>query len=211
MLNRRILILSLSLLALNGWVWSSAQAQTAPPIADAKAFVQTLGKEAIATMADKSLDKTRRLEKFRILLHKGFDIPTIGRFVLGRYWNAASPSQQQAYMVQLEELVVRSYAVRFDSYNGETFRIAAARVEGDRDVFVSTEINQPGAPPFNVEWRVRLRDSRPAIIDVVVEGVSMSVTQRQEFASVLQAKGGNFDAFLQALKEKNATLAAAGP
>ena len=52
------------------------------------------------------------------------------------------------------------------------------------------------------------RDGRLGIIDVVIEGVSMSVSERQEFASVIQAKGGSIDAFLQALREKVATMVA---
>lgn len=206
MLTRRTLILCLSLLALCGWAGRDAVA--APSVAEAAAFVDSLGKDALGAMADKALDKAQRVEKMRSLLHKGFDIPTIARFVLGRYWGSATPPQQQEYLTQFEEMIIRTYAARFDSYAGETFRIQSTRPDGEHDVFVVTEIHQPNGPPVNVQWRVRQRDGRFGIIDVVVEGVSMSFTQRQEFASVLQAKGGNMDGFLQALKEKNASMAA---
>ena len=83
--------------------------------------------------------------------------------------------------------------------------------DGSHDVFVATEVTPGNGPPVNVEWRVRERDGTLGIIDVVVEGVSMSVTQRQEFGSAIQAKGGNMDAFLQTLREKNAALAAPTP
>ena len=209
MLIRRSFLVCLTLLALCGWVRHDAQAQTAALTAQATSFVDTLGKDAVAVMADRQLSRSQRVDKFRSLLHAGFDLPTVARFVLGRYWNTTTPAQQQEYMTQFEEMVVRSYAERFDSYSGETFKIVSSRPEGDHDAFVVTAIDRPNGPPINVEWRVRQRDNRLGIIDVVVEGVSMSVTQRQEFSSVIQAKAGNMDAFLQALKDKNASMAAA--
>jgi phospholipid transport system substrate-binding protein len=211
MLSRRSLLLGLSLPALCGWPGSAARAQTGDLAARARSFVDALGKEAMATMADKSITRDRRFERFHEMFHKGFDVPTIARFVLGRYWNVATPPQQQEYLKQFEEMVVRSYAARFDSYQGEQFRIASSRPDGDHDIFVATEVTPPNGAAVNVEWRVRERDGRLGIIDVVVEGVSMSVTQRQEFASVIQAKGGNIDAFLQALREKNAALLPQSP
>jgi len=209
MLIRRSLLVCFTLLALCGWVRHDALAQNAALTAQASTFVDKLGKDAVAVMADKRLTKSQRVDKFRTLLHAGFDLPTVARFVLGRYWNTTTPAQQQEYLIQFEEMVVRSYAERFDSYNGETFKIVSSRPDGDHDAFVITSIIRPDGPPVGVEWRVRQRDNRLGIIDVVVEGVSMSVTQRQEFSSVIQAKAGNMDAFLQALKEKNASMAAA--
>ena len=208
-LSRRSLFLGLTLLVLCGGGGTAVHAQSATSTTAASAFVDTMGREAVAVMADKSLNRAQRVEKFRILLHKGFDIPTVARFVLGRYWNSASPGQQQTYLAEFEEMVVRSYAERFDSYSGETFKIVSSRPEGEHDAFVITAINRPNGPPVNIEWRIRQRDNRFGVIDVVVEGVSMSVTQRQEFASVIQAKGGNMDGFLQALHEKNAAMATA--
>ncbi|MEI8396237.1 MAG: ABC transporter substrate-binding protein [Rhodospirillaceae bacterium] len=209
MSTRRSLLFCLTLLALCGRVGLSCPDAYAASTAAASAFVDKMGNEAVAAMADKSLSKPQRVERFRVLLHQGFDMATVARFVLGRYWNAATPQQQQEYLVQFEEMVVRSYAERFDSYAGETFRIVSSRPDGDTDAFVATEIRRVNGPPVNVEWRVRERDGRFGIIDVVVEGVSMSVTQRQEFSSVIQAKGGNMDEFLKALKDKNAAMATA--
>ena len=190
-----------------GWSAQSVQAQSGDLPARASTFVDTLGKDAVSVMANRGFNKAQRIERFRAMLQTNFDIPTIARFVLGRYWNLATPDQQQEYFKLFEEMVVRSYADRFDTYNGETFHITSSRAEGDHDAFVATEIHRLNGPPVNVEWRVRQRDERLGIIDVVVEGVSMSVTQRQEFSSVIQSKGGNMAAFLQALKEKNAAMA----
>ena len=210
MQTRRTFLFSLSLLSMLGWSGQPVLAQQSADLpARASTFVDALGKDAVAVMADRGINKSQRIERFRSMLQANFDIPTIARFVLGRYWNLATPQQQTDYFKLFEEMVVRSYADRFDSYNGETFHIASSRPEGEHDAFVTAEIHRPNGPPINVEWRVRQRADRLGIIDVVVEGVSMSVTQRQEFASVIQSKGGDIGAFLGALRDKNAAMAAA--
>ena len=207
--TRRSILFCLSLLMVFGWSGQSVLAQTGDLPSRASSFVDTLGKDAVTVMANAGLNKAKRIERFRAMLQVNFDIPTIARFVLGRYWNLATPDQQQEYFKLFEEMVVRSYADRFDTYNGETFHIVSSRPEGEHDAFVVTEIHRTNGPAINVEWRVRQRDDKLGVIDVVVEGVSMSVTQRQEFSSVIQSRGGDIASFLQALRDKNAAMAAA--
>ncbi len=67
--------------------------------------------------------------------------------------------------------------------------MVSERPTGAKDVVVSTRIDRPSGPPIAAEWRVRATDNRLRIIDVSVEGVSMVVTQRSEFASVIQRNG----------------------
>ncbi|HYH37331.1 MAG TPA: ABC transporter substrate-binding protein [Azospirillum sp.] len=203
MLTRRHLLTGAALLALSGWAaLNPVFAQSADP--GAGAFIQKLGTEAINSFANKSQPKPAALAKFKQLLNEGFDVPYIGRWVLGRYWNQASPQQQQEYQQLFEQLIVKTYAERFVEYSGETFKITGTRPEGESDTMVTTQIIRPAGPPVAVDWRVRKRDAGYKIIDVVVEGVSMGVTQRQEFASVIQSNGGKIDGLIQALRQKTA-------
>lgn len=167
----------------------------------ASAFIQKLGDRAIKTFSDKAA-KAGAKEKFRALLVEGFDIPYIARWVLGRYWNVANDAQRQEYMGLFERMIVDAYAGRFAEYSGETFKITGARPEGEADSTVSTQIVRPSGPPINVDWRVRKNGATYKIIDVAVEGVSMGVTQRSEFASVIQTNGGQFDGLLKVLRAK---------
>ena len=98
--------------------------------------------------------------------------------------------------------MVETYANRFVDYAGETFKITGATPAGDSDTMVSTQVVRPSGPPVNVEWRVRSRDGSHKIIDVVVEGVSMGVTQRSEFASVIQSNGGRIAGLIDALRQR---------
>jgi len=166
-------------------------------------FIQGLGDRAIAILADKKNGPDQRSEKFRAMLRDSFDLPTIGRFVLGRTWLSASPAQQEEYMRLFEALVVKTYSDRFALYTGEGFRVRNSHPEGEKDFIVVSEITHPdGSTPTEVDWRVRQKDGKLGIIDVVVEGVSMSVTQRQEYAAVIQRNGGNIDALLDMMRQR---------
>ncbi|WP_448189050.1 MlaC/ttg2D family ABC transporter substrate-binding protein [Azospirillum sp. sgz301742] len=200
MLTRRHFLTGAALLAFSSWAIPSAFAQSSDT--GASAFIQKLGNEAISSFANKSKPKPEALARFKELLNTGFDVPYIGRWVLGRYWNQASPQQQQEYQQLFERLIVKTYADRFVEYSGETFKITGSRPEGDNDTMVTTQVIRPNGPPVAVDWRVRKRDASYKIIDVVVEGVSMGVTQRQEFSSVIQSNGGRIEGLIQALRQK---------
>jgi len=204
MLTRRSFLSSCAaLLAFGSWALHPSFAQTADK--GAAAFIEKLGNEAINAFSDKGTPRAQATSRFRDLLYQGFDVPYIGRWVLGRYWNQATPEQQQEYLQLFERMIVNTYADRFVEYSGETFRITGSRPEGESDTMVTTQIVRPsGGPPVAVDWRVRKRDNGYKIIDVVVEGVSMGVTQRQEFASVIQSNGGRIEGLLQALRQRTA-------
>jgi phospholipid transport system substrate-binding protein len=99
-------------------------------------------------------------------------------------------------------MIVETYARRFSEYSGQTFGITGARPEGERDVKVQSEIRRPDGPPVAVTWRVRDRGGSFEIVDVEVEGVSMGVTQRNEFSAVIQRNGGSIDALLDAMRQQ---------
>jgi phospholipid transport system substrate-binding protein len=183
---------------------TAAYAQNQQQAAD---FVQSLGDKAIATLADPKVSKPEAKKVFRELLNDNFDINTISRFVLGRYWNIASDDQKKEYQTLFEQMIVEVYAERFSQYAGESFKVGAAQASGGSDAVVTSQVLRPQGAPVNVSWRVRNRGGSFKIIDVIVENVSMSVTQRSEFASVIQNNGGRFDALLGALRQRIQTAA----
>lgn len=183
------------LLALLVFAWPAAG--SAADTQGARGFIAQLGEQTLSV-----LRQGGGVDQFRQIFRAGFDIPTIGQFVLGRYWPAASPAQRQEYLSLFEEMVVQTYARRFGQYAGETFQVTSARPEGERDVMVDSQIVRPSGPPVTVTWRVRDRGGAFQIVDVVVEGVSMGLTQRNEFSSVIQSGGGNIDYLLQAMRNQ---------
>lgn len=171
--------------------------------ADAKGFVDKLGRDCIAAISDQSIPEEARRAKFKELLLDGFDVPAIGRFVLGRYWRTATDEQKQEFLKLFEAMILTTYADRFRNYGGEIFKVNTARSEGDNHSIVQSQIIRPsGGEPIGIEWRVLKPKGSLKIVDVIVEGVSMSVTQQQEYASVIQRNGGSLDPFLADLRQR---------
>lgn len=164
----------------------------------AKDFVQALANEGVGFLSDPNLSHEDRREKFKTLLNENFDIKYIGRFSLGRYWNQASEAQRTEYLNLFEKMIVNVYSKRFSEYDGQDLKITSARADGDTDAIVNSYINGKGQK-VAVDWRVRMRNGQPKVIDVIVEGVSMATTQRSEFASIIQRGGGQIEALINHL------------
>ena len=169
---------------------------------DAGTFVQSLGDQAIKVITDKGLSPVDREKKFHQIFVEHFDVPAIGRFVLGRYWRTASDAQKTEFLKLFEDMIVKTYNNRFTEYKGEQFVVTGSRGDGD-SAMVTTNVTRPGnSQPVKVDWRVLKPQGQLKIVDVVIEGVSMSVTQQQEFGSVIQRNGGQIDSLLASMRER---------
>ena len=185
---------------------SSLAASPSVNPADAVAFMNQLWDRAAELLNNKT-DPALRQARFRQLFHEDFDAPGIARFVLGRYWRSASEEEQQEFVKLFEDYVVFVYTARLANFGGETFKIRGSRSDGD-GVIVSTDVINPGNPsPLRIDWRLVADNSAYKINDVIVEGVSMTVTQRSEFASVVQRNGGRVGSLIALMREKTASAA----
>lgn len=153
-------------------------------------FVRAFGERAVAVLSDASLDAESRTVALRRLLNENFDVPAIGRFVLGRYWRAASADERSEFAALFEEMIVSTYARQLGNYAGETLSVDALRRSDDKGAVVGSRILRAGGPPIAVDWRLLRRGDGWRIVDVMVEGVSMALTQRAEFAAVIRSSGG---------------------
>jgi len=170
---------------------------------DAGSFVAQLAQDAIDKLGTPDLGQEQRIERVRALFAEGFDIPLIARFVLGRYWRQATEAERAEYLRLFDELVVQTYARRFNEFNTARLRVlSVSRPNEDNDVIVAVEGTVAGKPPVRLDVRVRQGSSAYKVIDVSIEGVSMAVTQRDEFSSVIQRGGGKVEALLASLREK---------
>lgn len=156
--------------------------------AAAMRFVDALGRQAIGIM-QQPISVSQREGYLRELLRQGFDLGFIARFVLGRAYSSLTPEQAGDYFEAFSEFVLRSYARRLAAYQVRGFTITGARAAGDADSVVATRIEPANGQHIACEWRVREANQRHGIIDLTLEGVSMAVTQRNEFASLVNAQG----------------------
>lgn len=169
------------------FVPSFAMANMDPALAGKKAerFIETLGAEAIAALENAKGDEVAIRKEFKRILNENFDMTTLGRFAMGRYWSVATDTEKKKYTKLFNKMVVDVYSKRFSEYSGQKFEVKGSKTAGRKD-FVVNSIIQGESAPIKVDWRIR----KGKVIDVIVAGVSMSVTQRSEFASIIQRNGG---------------------
>ena len=169
---------------------------------DARAFVSQLGNEAQAILQP-SVSSAERATRMEALLRKAFDFDAIARSVAGRFWNRATPQQQAEYQRVFGDFVVQSYSRQLGNETMKGFQVTGAKDVGDHDVIVDTAIDRPDGPPLRYGWRVREDGGSMKLVDVLVEGVSMTVTHRADFATTFEKKG--MEGIIAALKQKAAT------
>jgi phospholipid transport system substrate-binding protein len=120
-------------------------------------------------------------------------VPLLSRLVLGRHWQELNEAQRARYEELFGTVVMRNLARRLDQYaNGvsgpldQHFRILGQQPAGHDDVLVRTKVRTETDDNVDVDWRLRPNDGRPVIIDMIVEGASLLVSQRSEFAAVIE-------------------------
>lgn len=176
----------------------TAPAQAANP----QDFVQNMGDKAFASLSEEGLSQDQRTERFRGLLNESFDLPRIARFTLGRYWRTATNEEKTEFIALFEKFVIQAYSNRFQDMSGQKLNVINAREVSASQALVLSEIEIPGKAPVKINWRVRSKDDAHKIVDVLVQGISMSVTQRDEFAAVIRKTGGKVDGLIKALRRK---------
>jgi phospholipid transport system substrate-binding protein len=173
---------------------------------DGKAIIQRMADEVVTTLANQGMDRAAKEARFRQILGQNFDVPTIGAWVLGAPWRTATPAQRTEYLKLFETYIVKVYTGQLSTYSGEKVTVTGAEADGP-GVEVTSRITDPkNDRTVEVKWRLRPVGAQLKVRDVVIENISMSQTQRREFASVFQQRGNSVDGLIAALREKIAEL-----
>lgn len=207
MMTRRTAWASLFVWALALWVSPVSANAAQGGDATAQVFIEGLADEAVQALTAEGVSRSERVNRFRELLSHNFDVPVIGKWVLGRYWRAATDVEKEEYLQLFEDYIVITYVERFDQYSGEVIKVVKSVSDPGKDALVFSEIHRPtGGEPIRIDWRVRSHSDIYKIIDVYVEGISMSQSQRKEFTSVIRANGGTVAGLLDVLRKKVESL-----
>ena len=170
---------------------------------DPGSYVMEITETAINTLTNKSVDQNKKEAQFGKLFDKNFDIPSISRFVLGKYWKQASLDQKKNFMKAFRNYIVKTYSSRFNEYSGEQLKLIDFENESNPKIFlVHTILERQDAPVIKVDWRIGKKKDRFVILDIIIEGISLAITQRSEFVSVIDQNEGNIDKLISLLKEK---------
>lgn len=169
----------------------------------AEDLIADLGTRAINMLTDPQTPDDERERRFEKIFSDAFAVEAIAKFVLGRHGRGATPEEKRDFLKVFKKSVARAYAARFKNYNRESFKVTGASAEEGDGYRVKSKILRPNGPPIEVEWKVySLKDGTLKITDVIVERVSMSITQRSEYATIIQQNGGTVGRLNEILSEK---------
>ncbi len=156
-------------------------------------FLIALSQQAIAELSDQSIGEAERQKRFRELLRANFDMRAIGRFVLGVYARRADPKAQAAFLTTFEDVLIQRFLPYFRDYRGEAFTVKKVRPDptNPKLSLVISDIILTDGKTLPLGWRVRRANGHFKIIDVVAEGVSMAITFRSEYTTVLKRSNGD--------------------
>lgn len=167
------------------------------PNDNAVALIDKLGREAVNTLTNDKAEQNQIQSQFLTLLHRDFDVNKIAQFVLGRYWRTANESQRDQFTKLFIDRLKIAYANRFKEYKGVKFTTKTQRNEKDYAI-VSSTLQKPSGPEVDVDWWVK----ENKIHDVVVDGVSMRTTLRDDYYELVNQHSGDLDKFLKDLENR---------
>lgn len=203
MMKRRTILKSVpaaALLSMTGLSMTGLPALAAPSPDDARELIQTVGTKVLEILKQ-DVSQNEKFEQMVALLDGSIDIDLVARLILARHWRAADESQQAEYLKLFRAYALDSLASRLHIYNGQEFKITDSSAAGKKDALVRTLIYSPDRPPLHVDWRIREKKGGDLVaIDVIVESVSLIVTQRAEFGSVVERQG--IDGLLNELRRR---------
>ncbi len=199
-MNRRSALgLMASALAFPVWAQSAT---------DPTAFVAEFAQKGIVDILAAKVGQAERTQRFRAMFKEFFDMPAIARFVLGRYSRNVAPEELAKFGALFEDVVVYTWSRRFSEYNGQTLKVVSSAPDGADGSIVKATVVSNGGENIAVDFRLRKRETGYKGVDVIIAGVSMAITYRQEYSAVL-AQG--FPALVSQLEKQVADLKSKQP
>jgi phospholipid transport system substrate-binding protein len=177
---------------------------------DAATFIDDFGHRAIEALTAPNLSDQELVRRFKALFEEGFDVPYVAHSALGRFWLVASNPERAEYVPLFEEYISWVYAMQFRHYSGETFKTDRTQPGPEDMVTVLSTVVRPDGTVTKIQWVVGNIDGKMKIRDIRIEGVSMIISHRDEFANVIAQHGGRVAGLIEALRNKIAELAASG-
>lgn len=187
----------LVLLGLIGFSASASAQESRISAERAAQFVHELGGNVITVLARRDSSDAQLRQQIEALIRESVDIETIGRSSLGSAWQRATESQRRDYQELFAVWAARSYAERLGANRGGSLTVLGTMASAN-DAYVRTRIARADGRSSTLDLRVRDSQGRMRIVDAEVDGVSLDVTQRDEFASVIRRQG--LDALISSLR-----------
>ena len=159
---------------------------------EARQFVGNAFKAASGLTRGSGRSRVKSTARFVTFIETRIATKALARFVLGPYWRRASEAERTEFHSLFRVYLTRSFgrqAARMASRPVEIDRVVKAT--GSNDVLVFSRLGRRGPTAVHIDWRIRQTKDGPKLIDVIVQGTSLAVAQRQQFMSMLSRNGGS--------------------
>ena len=167
-------------------------------------FVNTLADDIINQVLTADVSREEKLDRFREKFTQALDLKNIGQFVLGVYWRKATDTEKEDFLDAFMDFTTKTWADRFDAYQGQKIVFTGVRNAERNQLYVDSTIQNN--PPVEVIWRLKQKDDSYRIIDIIIEGVSMAMSYRNEYSAFLQTHDGRVSDLIKELQDKSANF-----
>ena len=165
-------------------------------------FVQSTVNRASEALNNKySLEE--KIEKLKMIASETVDIDGISRYTLGSYKNKITDSQMIEYKVLFRQYFLKTFASRLAEYSNPEIKVISKKKLNEKYTMVSSIlVSTEQRPEVKIDWRIITKNpNNPLIINLVIEGLSLARTQKEEFSSIIQSNDGDINALFSTLKE----------
>lgn len=199
---KKLLSLSLLIFAV-AWLAPDTPAAAEQPQNEARQLVEKLHEALIDVMKrSNQLGYEGRLENLTPIVQGSFDFPAIAKIIVGRYWSELTDQDHRTFLDTFIRLSTATYASRFDSYGGESFRTLSVEPQSGKDIIlVKTELLQNDGSVVNLDYVVRSSDNGQwRILNVIADGVSDLSLKHADYTAVIKNEG--YPALIARLNDK---------
>ena len=170
---------------------------------DPKIFVEELVQDAIKILSDKDLNQLKKNEAIKKIAIKNVDIKGLGLYTLGDIRKTLNKEDLNNYHEIFEKYFLKSLTSRLTDYSNNKFEVLEADKKSSNTTIVKSKIAETvNQPEIKIDWRIYTKDPlKPLIRDLIVEGLSLARTQKEEFSSILSSNNNDIDILISKLKE----------
>ena len=170
---------------------------------DPKEFVNELVNDAISLLSDKSATKEKKVDFIKTIAQENVDINALGLYTLGELRKSSNKEDIIKYQDVFEKYFLKSLTSRLVDYSSSKFEIIGSDQKSANYTIVSSKIiPEDGDPEIKIDWRIYTKNpEKPLIRDLIVEGLSLARTQKEEFASILSSNDNDINMLISKLEE----------
>jgi phospholipid transport system substrate-binding protein len=168
-----------------------------------KDFINELVNEVISKLSDKNLNEEQKKEFVKKIALENVDINALGLYTLGELRKSSSEKDISKYKISFEKYFLKSLTSRLTDYSSSEFEILGEDKKSPNYTIVNSKVEpKDGGPEIKIDWRIYTKNpEKPLIRDLIVEGLSLARTQKEEFASILSSNNNDINILIVKLEE----------